>query len=249
MPEPKILLFDIETSLSRGYFFDLWKEGNIVEIESSWYMLCFSYKWADQKKVHVSALPHFPGYAKSPQCDKRLVTELHKLLSEADVVVAHNGDRFDIRKANARFIAHGLTPPTPYKTVDTLKIARRYFKFDSNRLDDLGHYLGVGRKKPTTGKALWLGAMNGDLRCWQQMSDYCRQDTALLARVYNRLKAWHKTHPDLTLYTRAEACPVCQSAKLQRDGYEYLRTGKRQRMACAACGHKFKTGSLIKDAA
>ena len=249
MPEPKILLFDIETSLSRGYFFDLWKEGNIVEIELSWYMLSFAYKWAHQKKVHVAALPHFPGYLKNPRCDKLLVTALHQLLSDASVVVAHNGDRFDIRKANARFIANGLQPPSPYKTVDTLKVARRIFKFDSNRLDDLGAYLGVGRKKPTTGKALWLGCMNGNLRCWKQLADYNKQDVLLLERVFERLRPWHTTHPNLTLYTRAKACPVCQSPKLHKDGFEYLRTGRRQRMSCCKCGHKFKTGSLIKDAA
>ncbi len=249
MAQPKVLLFDIETSLSRGYFFDLWKEGNIVEIEASWYMLSFAYKWAHQNKVHVAALPHFPGYLKAPSCDKLLVTALHQLLTEADVVVAHNGDKFDIRKANARFIAHGLKPPSPYKTVDTLKIARKHFKFDSNRLDDLGGYLGVGRKQPTTGKALWLGCMSGDLRAWKQMADYNKQDVRLLCRVYDRLKAWHTTHPDLTFFTRASACPVCQSPKLQKDGFAYLRTGKRQRMECRTCGHKFIAGVLIKDAA
>ena len=81
------------------------------------------------------------------------------------------------------------------------------------------------------------------------MTAYCQQDTLLLERVYNRLKAWHTTHPNLTLYTRAEACPVCQSPKLKKDGFEYLSSGRRQRMACCGCGHKFKNGNLIKDAA
>lgn len=249
MPEPRILFFDIETSLSKGYFFDLWKEGNIVEIESSWFMLSFSYKWADEKKVNVLALPDFPGYAKSPSCDKKLVIELHRLLSEADIVVAHNGDKFDLRKANARFIANGLKPPRPYRTIDTLKIARKYFKFDSNKLDSLGAYLGVGRKKPTTGKDLWLGCMRGDPRCWKQMADYNRQDTLLLERVYDKLKAWHATHPNLNHFTRAYACPVCQSAELRLDGYAFSGTGKRQRMACKDCGHRFVSGKLIKEAA
>lgn len=249
MPEPRILVFDIETSLSKGYFFDLWKEGNIVEIESSWYMLSFAWKWLGEKKVHVLTLPDFPGYAKNKSCDKALATALHRLLDEADIVVGHNLDRFDVRKANARFIANGLKPPTPYKTVDTLKIARKYFKFDSNRLDDLGQYLGVGRKKPNTGKTLWLGCMAGDMRCWGQMAAYNRQDVLLDERVYNRLKAWHTSHPSLNNFTRADACPVCQSAKLRRDGFAYLSTGKRQRAECVACGHKFLTGKIIKEAA
>lgn len=250
MPEPKILAFDIETSLSKGFFFDLWKEGNIVEIESSWYMLSFAYKWLDEKKVHVLTLPDFPGYAKAPRCDKKLITELHKLLCEADVVIAHNGDRFDIRKANARFIANGLKPPRPFKTVDTLKIARKYFKFDSNRLDALGAYLGLGRKQPTTGKDLWLGCQErDDKHCWAQMAAYNKQDVVLLEKVYNHLKAWHTTHPNLNHFTRAYACPVCQSDELRLDGYAFSGTGKRQRMACKDCGHRFVSGKLIKEAA
>ncbi len=250
MPDPKVLLFDIETSLSKGYFFDLYKEGNIVEIEASWYMLSFAWKWLDEKQVHVLTLPDMPGYSKNKKCDKKLVAKLHELLDETDVVIAHNGDRFDLRKANARFIAHGLKPPSPYKTVDTLKIARKYFKFDSNRLDALGAYLGVGRKQPTTGKDLWLGCQERDDRfCWEQMGAYNRQDVVLLEKVYHRLKAWHATHPDLTLFTRKDACPVCQSTELKRTGWNYTRTGKRQRATCRKCGHRFTTGKLIREAA
>ncbi len=249
MTEPRILLFDIETSLSKGYFFDLYREGNIVEIEASWYMLSFSWKWLGEKKIHVAALPDFPGYAKNKSCDKALVTELYRLFSEADVIVAHNGARFDVRKANARFITHGLTPPSPYKIVDTLKIARRHFKFDSNKLDDLGQYLGVGRKLAHTGKALWLGCMAGDPKSWKKMRRYNKQDVTLLEAVYLKLRPWTTTHPNLDHFTRAGGCPVCQSKKLSPTGFAYVASGKKQRFTCQSCGHRHSAGKLIKDAA
>jgi RNase_H superfamily len=252
VPEPKILLFDIETSLTRVYVFDLYpKHGgtNVVEIDEPWYMLSFSWKWLGQKHTCVAALPDFPGYAKNRSCDKALVTELYRLISEADIIVAHNGDRFDLRKSNARFIEHGFAPPAPYKTVDTLKIARKHFKFDSNRLDDLGHFLGVGRKLANTGKALWLGCMSGDPKSWDKMRRYNKQDVRLLEAVYLKLRAWTTTHPNLDHYTRANACPVCQSKDLVRHSFAYISTGKRQRMTCKGCGHRFATGKLIKDAA
>jgi hypothetical protein len=164
-------------------------------------------------------------------------------------VCGHNAARFDCRKANSRFIANGLKPPTPYKTVDTLKIARTSFKFDSNRLDDLGQYLGVGRKKPNTGKALWLGCMAGDPKCWKQMAAYNKQDVNLLEAVYLKLRAWHSTHPNLNHFTGAVgACPVCQSFATCSGGFNYTSTGKRHRIICKACGHNSVDGKRIKAA-
>jgi DNA polymerase elongation subunit (family B) len=248
VPEPKILLFDIETAPSLGWVWGKWQT-DVIEFDKDWHLLSFAWKWLDEKKINVLALPDFPGYDRNRECDKKLVTELWKLLSEADVVVGHNIDKFDIRKANARFVIHGLKPPSPYKTVDTLKLSRSKFKYDSNRLDDLGRYLGVGRKLPNTGKSLWLGCMSGDKRSWAMMRRYNAQDVALLERVYLKLRAWSTTHPNLSFFTRADSCPVCQSDELHRDGYRYLRTGKRQQFECESCGHRFTDGKLIKDVA
>ncbi len=207
-----------------------------------------SYAWKElgDKKTHVVALPDFPGYQKDKENDRELTKSLHALLESADVVIMHNGDKFDQRKANARFIAHGLRPPVPYKTVDTLKIARKHFAFDSNKLDNLGRYLGCGRKLPHTGKHHWFGAMSGDLRSWRTMKRYNAQDVELLERVYLKLRPWATTHINLNLYTRRSACPVCQSAKLRTNGCRYLKSGRRQQFRCISCGHQFCDGPIIR---
>lgn len=187
--EPRVLLLDIETSTNLAHVWGKWEQ-DVIEFERHWYMLCFSYKWMHEKKTHVVALPDFKGYKKHPEDDKALLKKLHALLCAADVVVGHNFSRFDQRKINARFLVHKLPPPTPFAIVDTLKIARRLFAFDSNKLDDLGQQLGLGRKTKTHGKATWLGAMRGDMKEWRNMISYSRQDTILENELLMRLLPW-----------------------------------------------------------
>src|ERR1019366_3081154 len=119
----------------------------------------FAVKWSHEKQVRTYALPDYPGYKRDKESDKALVKELWRMMNDADIIIAHNGDGFDIKKSNARFIIHGLLPPATYKTIDTLKIARRHFKFGSNKLNDLGVTLGLGKKLPHTGAHLWFGCM------------------------------------------------------------------------------------------
>lgn len=208
-------------------------------------MLSFAYKWQGEKTVKTFALSDYPGYKKAKDNDVHLAKHLHELLSKADVVVAHNGDNFDLPKINARLVYHGFTPPTPYQTVDTLKIARRYFKFDSNRLDNLAKYFGIGGKLPHTGIHLWLGCMAGDSDSWKMMKKYNAHDVDLLEKVYEKLKPWATRHPNLSHFTRATACPTCQGTRFQKRGYSPTRTGQKPRLQCTTCG-KWSLGLLEK---
>lgn len=213
-------------------------DASAVWVERDTYILMFGAKWLGERKTKIYALPDYPGYAKDKHSDKKLCGDLHRLLSEATHVCAHNGDAFDIKKINSRLIVNGYSPPSPYKTIDTLKLSRRTFKFDSNKLDNLGRYLGEGRKIPNTGAALWRGVVAGDPASVEAMSRYCRQDVELLQRVYLRLRAWHPTHPDLTLHSDGTGCPVCQSHHIQSRGINIAKI-PRQRLQCSDCAHWF----------
>lgn len=246
MSDPaKILFLDIETAPNLGYVWGMWEQ-NVIDFKKNWYMLSFAYKWQGEKKVTTHVLSDFLGYNRDKENDKELVRKLWSLLDQADIVIAHNGDRFDLRKSNARFITHGFKPPSPYKSIDTLKIARKHFAFDSNKLDDLGKYLGVGRKIPHTGKHLWFGCMAGDKKSWAIMRKYNAHDVELLERVYLKLRAWATGHPKLNHYTRTSSCPTCQSKQLRPRGFMYTATGKRARMSCDSCGAWSTTGPLLK---
>lgn len=231
----KILLFDIETAPSLGYVWGKWEQ-NVIEFERDWYILSFACKWLNGKKTAVCSLPDFKGYKKNPEDDKLLVAVLWKLFNEADIIIGHNGDAFDIKKANARFLTHGLLPPSPYKTVDTLKLARKYFKFDSNKLDDLAKSLNIGRKENVGGFATWKGCMTGDKKSWKKMTSYNKMDVELLEKVYNKLKPWSNNHPNVALLNgKTNSCPICGSDKVQRRGYSITKTNKFQRIQCQSC--------------
>lgn len=238
----KILLVDLETAPTLGYVWDLW-ETDVLKVVNPWYILCFSYKWLGGK-THVISLPQFKSYKKTPRDDGELVKKLWELFEEADIIIGHNGDKFDIRKANAKFVKYGLTPPAPYKTIDTLKVARKYFKFDSNRLDALGDYLEVGRKVKTGGFDLWDRCMQGDMKAFKLMERYNKQDVDLLEKVYHKLKPFIQNHPNLNLFNGTEHnCPNCGSTNVQRRGYSYSRTNKYQRWQCLNCGSWSQTPS------
>lgn len=249
MAGPRVLFIDIETAPILGYTWGRFEQ-NVVGVERDTYMLSFAVKWEGQERVKTYALPDYPGYSRNKENDKKLVADLWKLMDEADVIIAHNGDSFDIKKSNARFLTHGFRPYAPIKSIDTLKIARKYFKFDSNKLDELGRYLGVGRKLPHTGFHLWRGCMAGDEKSWRTMRRYNAQDVRLLERVYLKLRAWHTTHPDLTVYSGHAGCPACQSTQILRRGFIVAKSRKRQRFQCSACGSWFagRTVELTDEA-
>lgn len=231
MNKPKILLFDIETSPNIGYSWGKWEQ-NIIAFKKEWELLSVAYKYLGEKEVHCITRNQFKD-----KTDKTLTRELKNLLDDAQIVIAHNGDEFDIKKANAKFVEHGLGPSTPFQKIDTKKIAKRYFKFNSNSLDDLGNLLGVGRKEKTGGFDLWLGCMAGKKDDWKKMAEYNKQDVLLLEKVYLRLLPWAESHPNMNLLNNKESgCPKCGGTRLKSKGLRYTKTAVYRSHICLSCG-------------
>lgn len=245
MTHPKIAFFDIETAPSLGWFWGKLWETDIIGVKSEWYIISFAYKWMGEDKVHFHALPDYKTFKRDKEDDRELLEDLRDLMDEADILIAHNGDRFDIRKARARFLMRGLKAPSPFKTIDTLKEARKIGNFDSNKLDHLAQAMGIGKKIPHTGFDLWKRCMLGDRRAWKQMKDYNIHDVHLLQKVYEKLKPYMLNHPDLRVYDDAIGCPTCRSMKVERRGFAVSRKRKYRRYHCNSCGSWFQ-GAIIK---
>ena len=236
MTAPRILIYDIENTPSLGWVWNKWQT-DVVELHQDWYMLCFAYKWLGDSKVQTVALPDFDGYARNRADDSLVVQALHALFDEADIVVAHNGNRFDQTKARARMLKHGLQPPSPFREVDTLQVARRHFNFTSNSLDDLCRQLGIGRKEYDGGFRTWLGCMEGDPAAWKRMLKYNRRDVQMLEQLYLKLVPWIEGHPNLALISdKPDACPKCgKSEGFKSQGWRYYTVTKRRVFRCKAC--------------
>ena len=235
----KVLIYDLETSPNIGYCWGKWDQNIPAFIKES-HLMCFSYKWLDAKQTHVKALCDYKGYKGGIMegNDKPLVEDLWRLFDEADIVVAHNGAKFDQKVARTKFILNGLAPPAPYKYIDTLQHARRLFKFNSNKLDDLGQILGLGRKVSHEGMGLWIKCMEGDKSAWKRMKAYAKQDAVLLENVYYELRPWITTGPNLGIYEEnpMHRCPRCSSTNIQKRGFARTNTAVYQQYWCKDCG-------------
>ena len=232
---PRILLFDLETSPLRGYVFSLWKQNiSLDAIISNWFLLAYSCKWLGEDTVYSNVLT--PNEVKEEN-DFRLVADLWEYLNAADYVIAHNSKQFDVPRTKARFIVHGLTPPSYYQQIDTLEVARKEFGFSSNKLDALARIFGFEGKAPTTFK-LWADCMDGDQIALKYMEDYNRQDVLVLEKVYLKLRPYIRSHPNWNLYTETNKalCPSCGHEDLIQEGNYYTQTGKYETYKCQGCG-------------
>lgn len=250
---PKVLLLDIETAPILGNFWRMWSEvRNIDQVLCDWYILSFGYKWlgTPESDVKVMSLRDYKGYRPGSENDKALMQDVHKLLCEAEYVIAHNGDNFDIKKINTRFLLNQIPPPTPYRSIDTNKIAKRAFGFTSNKLDFLARVLLNDRKIKHDGLELWQSVLRGDNEAWDKMIEYNAYDVVLLEKVYLKLRAWDHMHPNMNLTTSNDnmSCNVCNSHNVQPTGDTVPAgtTGLYLGYECRDCGHQMRGRTNIR---
>jgi len=233
----RLLFWDLETALAQVGTFSLWERGGLriphENILSEGYIVCASWKWAGEKKVHsVATTDRAANYKKNPHDDTFVVKTLYNVLLQADVLVAHNGDQFDTKYFATRALAAGLPPLPPIPSVDTLKVAKSRFRFTSNRLAYLGPFLGLGEKLHTS-PGLWMRVLRGDRTAVEEMRRYNKQDVLLLEAVFEKLRPFVKLS---TVSADPGECPRCGGANLQRRGVFRTAAREYQRFQCTSCG-------------
>lgn len=236
MTKPKVLLLDVETSPNVMYGFNLYDytKPNMLIKERT--ILTFSYKWLGEKKTHViTSADYQPANKWDPYNDKRIVEEIGKLINQADYVVGHYGDKFDMRIIRARTLINGLPAIGPVATLDTYKLAKKYFNLNANRLDYLGRLLGFGGKLHT-GWELWQSCAEGDVKALDKMARYNKRDVDLLEKVFLKILPHTQSNLNHKLFSDKVGCPHCGSTKLQKRGTIVNRLTKRIRMHCQDCG-------------
>lgn len=233
----RVVFIDIETSPNVGYTWGM-HEQEVIEFVEEWQLLCFAYAEGDGEVV-VRARPDFSG-------ERALVKAAWAVLDGADILIGHNIDDFDNRMLKAKFLEYNLPPPSPYRTVDTRKIARSQFRFNSNKLDLLAKKLKVGGKVKTGGFELWKRCMAGDPEAWETMKEYNANDVVIQRAVYLKMRPWAPTHPNLALYDGRPGCPACGGAKVHKAGIKVLKSRVAQQYHCQTkgCGHWF-TGKVL----
>lgn len=180
------------------------------------------------------------------KCDKKLLSDFIKIANDSDELVGHNGDKFDLAWIRTRCLFHRLDIFPTYTTIDTLKVARSKFRFNSNRLDYIVKFLGLG-KKIHTEFDLWKKIVIGnDKVAMRKMLKYCKQDVVLLEKVYAHLKNHipAKTHYGRIFLQSRESCPECGSDELIIVKYRFTASGlNKSQFQCKTCG-KYHTKTI-----
>jgi hypothetical protein len=233
---PKILLLDIETAPLKAFVWRLWRQNVYFDqLISDWFMLSWSAKWLLEPEILSQRLS---GKEARTEDDKRIVETLWHLLNQADIVIGHNCEQFDVPKIKARFLYHDLPPTTFYQQVDTKKVASREFGFSSNSLNSIARLFGI-EQKIETDFTLWVHCLEGSEEHLKLMEEYNRHDVKILEEVYIKLRPYIKGHPNYNLFIDSESpvCPHCGGKDLKFIGYYYFtQTGKYRNYRCTSCG-------------
>jgi len=237
----KILIFDIETAPNKAYVWGKWKQNiNDCQLINDWFCLTWSAKWLFDDYVLNDRLT--PKEA-IEQNDRRIMLSIWSLLDEADIIIGHNIKRFDVKKLNTRFLAHGLNSPSSFLMIDTLHHARKQFSFHSNKLDFIAQKLGVGKKVQHEGFDMWVKCMEGDKEALKQMQIYNDGDILINEEVYLKLRPFIMPHPNISLFLDTDklVCPSCESEKIKpiSDYSTYANIYTEYR--CDNCGNRCRS--------
>ena len=234
----KILVLDIETSPLLAYVYQksVWKAKITHQhVVSDWFMLSWAAKWLGSKEVMSDVLTPMEALEEN---DRRLLNGLWVLLNDADIVIVHNC-QFDIPNINTRFVLYGFIPPSPYKQIDTLKVAQNQFGFTHNGLDALAQFFGMEGKLHTDFD-LWKRCIRGEEQALFYLEKYNKKDVVVLEKVYYKLRPFIKGHPNLDLYNDGEdvLCPSCEKdALVELSGkYFYTQAVRYKIYQCSECG-------------
>ena len=233
----KVLIFDVETAPLKTYVWGLWDQNvQTNHIISDWFMLTWSAKWLFSSDVMSDGLTSAEALV---QDDRRVTASIWKLLDEADIIIAHNAIKFDVKKLNTRFLLNELNPPMPYQVIDTLLHLRNKFSLSSNKLDYACQMLGLEGKMDTGGFELWDGCIKGDKNSLAKMEEYNRKDVVILEDLYLRIRSWIRPHPNMGLFIEDDVavCPSCASKKITFGGTPYRTSASAfESFRCDDCG-------------
>lgn len=245
--KPKIVSFDLEVSPALGWFYPPTWETRVLKMQDRQRLMSFAWQLVGEKKIQSLCLADMDTYKVDPKNDALLAIELHKVMSSADILLGQNSDQFDVKMANYFFIMNGLEPIPPTKYIDTKKIAKRYFRFANNTLDNLGEELGVGGKTKVKHSDIWQECfLLGDRKSWKLMNKYCENDVRVTTDIYLKMRGFMHSHPSVSRISGEwDSCPRCGSYSYRIKAYRTTNVLRYKQYQCNECGGYFSDRTAV----
>lgn len=252
--KPRIILFDLETLPNLQEALKVWPQlsdfpGKTLRATIT-SVICAGWKEYGSRKIHCINAWDFDNWNADVNDDSEVVMAIYDVLKDADAVVTHNGKRFDWKYLQTRLVANGLDPLHKIPHIDTKQEASRNLFSFNNRLGYVGEWLVGDKKLDNGGWELWVKVHGKDEKAMKLMERYCKQDVALLEKVYHKLKPLISNIPNHNLFTdRDEAvCPSCGSESLIKNGLRHTKTKSYMRLRCLKCGSSARLDAKGKNA-
>jgi uncharacterized protein YprB with RNaseH-like and TPR domain len=129
--------------------------------------------------------------------DKETVKQVVAILKDHDVLVAHNGNRFDVPFLRTRLLRWDLARLPDIKLVDPCYIAFRKFRLRNNSLGVVADHVGVKDRKTPLDMSVWGDAiLNGSRRAMNKIVEHCIADIKVLGGVLTAVKPYIKLLDD-----------------------------------------------------
>jgi hypothetical protein len=191
-----ILYIDIEVSKSLYFNYGNRVPSGFMNVDDLYhekYIICWAASYVGSKTVWSDCVT---GKEARKWTDKRILPRLRELMESADIIAGHNLDAFDMKHINAQLLLTGEEPIIGKKTLDTLKIARQRFKFESNKLDYISRKLGL-RPKDDIRNSDWLKIVTtGDEPTLAKVLRYNKGDVTSGKGVLERLMKYSGKRTD-----------------------------------------------------
>ena len=241
--EPRIIIFDLETMPDLAQVMKvmpgLSAYPGLTLKASINSIICFGYKvWGETKTHCISAWDYPDAWSENVNNDYYLVKAAAEILLTADVIVTHNGRRFDLKFMQTRLVKHGLPPLPKIIHIDTCQEAKKHLMLFNNRLNTLATFMTDQKKLENGGWDLWDKVLNRDEKAMALMVKYCKQDVNVTAAVFKRLLPLITTLPNynITRATEHHVCPKCGSTRLQSRGCGINKFYRYYKYQCSDCG-------------
>ena len=239
---PKILVFDIETSLLMFVGFGLGEQvvrhHQLVAPHTRTRIICISYCIDDGP---IKTLK----YDYNTQDDTKVIEEFDKIVKTCDIVIGKNSQKFDIKKINAARFLNGIQPFPDWADVsDDLELQmRKYFGFSSQSLDYISKELGLGGKFKMEFEDWYhilLKTVGEGRKRFKKMCEYCPNDVFDTRLILILMMPYIKWKFNMSNFLGEAACVHCGSTQIRPNGSRW--SGKTHYKSFYCTQHKGYAG-------
>lgn len=260
---PKILVYDIETTLLLPWAFSLGKtvlrHGQLVGgYYNRTHVICITYVWEHEGKVRVL------DWGQNANDEMKMLAAFNEIVKKADVVIGKNSSRFDNKHIQTQNFWFGLNKTYEWlnRTDDVETQMRRVLALPSYSLDYISAELGLGGKRkmelgdwkaigayrllqciPKTSEEIcqfFFRASKKQIiadgkKAFKKMITYGKKDAADTLVLYQAVKPYAKQRLNASTILKEACCNNCYGTNIYKNGTKAWGQSIKQMWQCKDC--------------